>query len=231
MQPRAPKRRRLSIEAPADKGTANNNMPSAHYARQPNNNLIAIQPPQPLGHPPVQRQNPQAKRLDHPVYSPFVHLPDLRVVVCTICQYAVLADHVFRHLDGPVHKGQFPLQIRKLISAQIKTLPGVLTSEVDLRSYKLPGPDTLPIPYIQPPRPDGIGCRSCLYVCCSLRGIQRHASSAHNWVNTRGRGRLNQADKDAYASIETPWVEGILCQKLFKNHEGSSWFAVSRVIP
>ena len=230
-QPRALKRRRLSIEAPADEGSADNDMPPVHYARQPNENLIAIRLPQPLSHLPVQRQNPQAKRSDHLVYSPFVHLPELHVVVCTICQYAVLADHVFQHLNGPVHKGQFSSQIRRSISAQIKTLPGVLISDVDLKSYKLPGPDTLPIPYIQPPRPDGIGCRYCPYVCCTLAGMKAHASSAHNWANTRGRGRLTQADADAHASIETPWVEGILCQKLFKNRDGSNWFAVSRVLP
>lgn len=168
---------------------------------------------------------PQVPRtMASPRPSPFVHLHKLHVLVCTLCQFAVLADEIMRHLDNPRHKGSFSRQEKRMLSEKIQSIPGVMKTQSDLAHYALPRPDAVVIPYLCPPAADGIGCDRCAYVCRTRQGMQFHYKTAHGWVNPRGRGRARPDDESA----DPLWESDVLCQRLFLNRAASGWFRVCR---
>lgn len=225
-----PKRRRLLL---ASAGAATGQdpgrpHPADYQPLQSNEGSIAIELPQPpTRYQQVNRRVPQAKT-SH-TQSPFIHLPELHIVICSVCQFAIIGTEALSHLGSPRHKGTFSPREKRLLSERIKALPGIIQTESELRLYELPGPETLPIPFIHPPQLDGIRCLYCRYVCRSMGGIRTHCRSTHGWVNHRLQGGVSLVDAAIQASCPVPWVTGVLCQKLFCNRIGSKWFEVNRI--
>ncbi|KAJ0128512.1 Uncharacterized protein HZ326_28398 [Fusarium oxysporum f. sp. albedinis] len=108
---------------------------------------------------------------------------------------------------------------------KIKQIPNILHSQDDLRHYlQYPTDIIQPIPYLAPPKPDGLKCRACGYIIRRVQKIQNHYSEKHHWINPRSRGR--PAPNCPASAYELPWEEHVACQRFFPSCEGSKWFQV-----
>lgn len=66
----------------------------------------------------------------------------------------------------------------------------------------------------------------CLYICCTLRGMQGHCMKEHSWVNKQKRGG-NMRGKEK----QTPnklWIDGQICQRFFEAARWKRYFAVTQ---
>jgi hypothetical protein len=71
------------------------------------------------------------------VMDPFVHLPVFKVVVCTVCQYAMLPSQISYHLSGS-NSYNIIKEVRERISEEVNRIKGWILCRVEL--------DKLPIP-------------------------------------------------------------------------------------
>ncbi|KAH7111676.1 hypothetical protein B0J13DRAFT_659876, partial [Dactylonectria estremocensis] len=114
--------------------------------------------------------------------GPFVHLPQYNVVVCRLCRYAVVAKEIPSHLlHQIVHQRQFTSQERQDIKGRIEAIPGILKTQEALQDFQYPPTNTPVIPFIEPPRPDGMQCIECSRVFRQKRRIQQHCREEHGW--------------------------------------------------
>ncbi|EXL66760.1 hypothetical protein FOPG_17083 [Fusarium oxysporum f. sp. conglutinans race 2 54008] len=155
---------------------------------------------------------------------PYVLLSTYRLPVCQVCAFASVADEVATHLR--TRHRDIQSERRQELVEKIKQVPNILHSRDDLRHYLQYPTDTIqPIPYLTPPKPDGLKCRACGHIVRRVQKIQKHCSEKHQWMNPRGRGR--PAPNCPVSAYELPWEEHVACQRFFPSREGSKWFQVN----
>ncbi|KAK2469353.1 hypothetical protein H9L39_19070 [Fusarium oxysporum f. sp. albedinis] len=137
--------------------------------------------------------------------GPFVHVVELNLVICLDCETAILARQVKAHLVDPLHRQHLTLKERRNISNQILEIPNILKDTDDLQHWKFPPPEAEPIPYLEPPLHNGLGCNSCRYIGRDLRRIREHYRQEHSDVLERGNpvdlSRLGQQYVFVWMSI------------------------------
>lgn len=156
--------------------------------------------------------------------DPFVYLPAYRLVICQRCRFACVADETATHLQK--RHPEIPPAERCRIVSVVKGINKIIRRQSDLENFKFPPPTTEPISYLEPPRSDGMKCRTCPHIACQIQKIQAHCRKKHNWINPRKKGRqpaLQPLNQD-----EVPWTEGVLCQRFFRSRAASGWFEVGR---
>ncbi|KAL6408084.1 hypothetical protein AUP68_08457 [Ilyonectria robusta] len=82
------------------------------------------------------------------------------------------------------------------------------------------------VPFLIPPKPDGLKCRKCPYIAKQEKKIHKHFRTCHGWQNPRSRGRPKKGDIDL--APERPWIEHVPCQRFFLSRAASGWFEVGR---
>ncbi|OAQ59779.1 hypothetical protein VFPBJ_11599 [Purpureocillium lilacinum] len=157
--------------------------------------------------------------------GPFVLVADLRLVVCRICEHAVLGDEVQTHLRCK-HRSAWTMQQRSAIARRVRDLPGILRDQGDLEAFTLPAPTTSPIPYIGAPKNDGLQCNACGYVTRTISKMRLHCRDKHGWTNDLRKQRILMRATGALPA--QPWSEGVRCQRLFPSRYASKWFEVGR---
>jgi hypothetical protein len=157
----------------------------------------------------------------NPIY-PFILPPKYQILVCQTCQYAYLASETATHL-AKKYAGIDPGTRRRLVE-EIKVIPGVLRSRIELSQLQYPPPTTEPIPCLAPPKLDALKCRLCNFNVRQVQAMQEHCTRPYHWVNPRGKGRPPIGHPSA---DPVPWIEGVACQRFFPSREGSKWFQVS----
>ncbi|KAL7940006.1 hypothetical protein V8C42DRAFT_357967 [Trichoderma barbatum] len=156
--------------------------------------------------------------------DPFVYLPVYRLVVCQRCRFACVADEIITHLQ--TRHPEIPSVERKRIVGTVQRINKIIHNQRELENFQYPPPTTEPIPFIEPPRDDGLGCVSCPYIACQLQKIQAHCRKEHNWTNPRKRGRLSALQ--LLDQTQLPWRKNVQCQRFFRSRGASSWFEVGR---
>ncbi|TVY64128.1 hypothetical protein Focb16_v014221 [Fusarium oxysporum f. sp. cubense] len=155
--------------------------------------------------------------------EPFVYLPEFPVIICKSCQFACVAKEADSHLRV---QHSMPAAERHIIIQAIQAIPDMIQDQAGLQAFPFPPPTTKPIPFIAPPRKDGIACDKCPYIIRTIKDIQKHCINKHRWVNDRGRGRCS---KDVEArERQVPWRTGVYCQRFFPGRAASRWFEVNR---
>ncbi|KAJ9419392.1 hypothetical protein QL093DRAFT_2362365, partial [Fusarium oxysporum] len=119
---------------------------------------------------------------------PYVLLSTYRLLVCQVCGFASIVDEVATHLRTR-HRDIQPERRQELVE-KIKQIPNILHSREDLRHYlQYPTDIIQPIPYLAPPKLDGLKRRACAHIVRHIQKIQKHCTEKHQWINPRGRGR------------------------------------------
>src|SRR6478735_1983962 len=114
---------------------------------------------------------------------------------------------------------------RQDLVEKIKQIPNILHNQDELRDLRYPTDIIEPIPYLAPPKPDDLKCRACSHIVRRIQKIQKHCTDEHQWTNPRGRGT---PPPDYHVSAyESPWEEGVACQRFFPSRAGSRWFQVN----
>ncbi|KAF4981747.1 hypothetical protein FDECE_17640 [Fusarium decemcellulare] len=195
---------------------------------------VPIALPSPIGpsalHTEDQGQLSTESPVERPLLTigPFVHLAQWNLMACIACKCAILATEAKSHLLLPRHNHTFSISERKKIVGEIMAVPGLVQDQDEMQLWENPPPDADPIPYIKPPRRDGLGCNECAYVVRNLQGIQAHYRAQHGWVNDWKRGG-NVYSRARQGRPSMPWREGVICQRLCHWGYGSRWFEVSQV--
>ncbi|KAM5527108.1 hypothetical protein FOXYSP1_20377 [Fusarium oxysporum f. sp. phaseoli] len=165
---------------------------------------------------------------DRPILTagPFIYLEQLRLVVCNVCRYAVLADGIRNHLLHRRHQYSLSAGEKKEIICTVSSIPGILKHQDDLLNFPFPPPETKPLPFIEAPKHDGLRCNDCGYVTRQTGNMQKHCRREHGWQNdwTKG-GNVKQKSE---LPRDLPWTSGVSCQRLFTHGRASSWFEVGR---
>ncbi|KAK7571375.1 hypothetical protein V3481_018589 [Fusarium oxysporum f. sp. vasinfectum] len=156
--------------------------------------------------------------------GPFVHVVELNLVICLDCKTAILARQVKAHLVDPLHRQHLTLKERRNISNQILEIPNILKDTDDLQHWKFPPPEAEPVPYLEPPLHNGLGCNSCRYIGRDLRRIREHYRQEHSDVLERG----NPVDLSRLDQLSHLWRNDVTYQRMFRGGQKSSWFEVSR---
>ncbi|RKK80935.1 hypothetical protein BFJ68_g17672 [Fusarium oxysporum] len=155
--------------------------------------------------------------------EPFVHLPEFPIIICKSCQFAYVAKEADSHLRV---RHSMPTAERQVIIQQVQAIPGIIQDQAGLQAFPFPPPTTKPIPFIAPPRDDGIACNACPYVIGTIQGIQKHHREEHGWVNDWKKG--GDVAKRAKQERQMPWRTGVYCQRFFPGRAASRWFEVNR---
>jgi hypothetical protein len=132
----------------------------------------------------------QRNQVDIYTMDPFVYLPDYRVVVYTVYQYAVLPSQISHYLsrsDGH----NITKEAREQISNIVKRIKGLILYRVELDKLPIPASQIQPIPVLKEPRADGkkYPFPPYRYISCQRQAIQKHCREEHGWVNNYKRGR------------------------------------------
>jgi rubrerythrin len=93
---------------------------------------------------------------------PYVLLSTYRLFVCQVCGFASVADEVATHLRTR-HRDIQPDHRRDLVE-KINQIPNTLHTQDELRDLRYPTNTIEPVPFLAPPKPDGLICRACGYI-------------------------------------------------------------------
>lgn len=156
---------------------------------------------------------------------PFVHLTPYRLIICTGCRVACLANEAATHLRTWHHN--IPPHTRTRIISAIQQIPDIIRHQVELIDFQLPHALLEPIPFLESPRKDGLGCLQCPYISRQLQKIQAHCRTQHGWINPKKRGRLASTSEIP----PVPWRTGVVCQRFFRSRMASGWFEVGTPRP
>jgi hypothetical protein len=105
------------------------------------------------------------------MYS-FVYLLAFKVVVYTVCQYAVLPSQISHYLSHPnVHN--IVKEAWEQISEEVNQIKGLISCRAELDKLPIPVSPTQPIPVLKEPRTDGKKCpfTPCQYISCQRQAI------------------------------------------------------------
>lgn len=167
------------------------------------------------------------------VIGPFTFLPDYKVLVCRLCAFAVLVDEVGTHLQKR-HR-DINSKERWAVINRAAELQGARRNQGDLLGFQFPPPTIDYVPYLAPPREDGLKCRECTYISRQIQKIKEHCKTKHKWKNARGPGRPESKRKmTAQGELLVAddsvllWREGVRCQRFFLSRYASGWFEVGR---
>ncbi|KAK4073268.1 hypothetical protein Purlil1_13123 [Purpureocillium lilacinum] len=148
----------------------------------------------------------QPKDAESSPLGPFAFIPDLSLVICRICEHAVLGNEAQTHLRCK-HRSRWTMQQRSAIAGRVRDLPGILREQEDLQRFTLPAPTTPPIPYIGAPKDDGLQCDACGYVTRTTTKMRLHCRNKHGWTNDSRKRRIL---KRVTGVLPTqPWSEGL----------------------
>lgn len=156
--------------------------------------------------------------------DPFIQLPEYPFVICKVCRVACVADEAKAHLHN--QHSTISTSERARIFRLIADIPGIIKDQRGLYGFQFPQPTIKPIPFIMPPKTDGLRCNRCSFVTRTIDGMQKHCRKEHSWTNRRGRG--GNLQKKARQEWEVPWTTGIRCQRFFKSRAASGWFEVGQ---
>ena len=111
--------------------------------------------------------------------DPFIHIPKFRVVVCSTCKYACVANNVENHLTR--YHTSLQLGYRKKITKAIQQL-NVFKTPQSLADFQFPSPTANPLPFLRPPKLNRFACQDqdCSYIAHSLGQIQNHCRDIHS---------------------------------------------------
>lgn len=165
----------------------------------------------------------------------FTHLPEVRVIICRKCQYAVLPSEIDSHFTkSPDHR--LRKASRRYIIQEVAKIGGLIQDQQQLRDgFTFPPPGSPAIPELGEPKKDGLGCtlqmddgKPCRFVYRHEQQIREHCAERHHWVNMQKRGRPRKGGE----AVGRPWREGVHCQRIFKQGLCSRYFEVqSQPIP
>jgi uncharacterized protein (DUF2225 family) len=85
---------------------------------------------------------------------PYVLLSTYRLFVCQICGFASVADEIATHLKTQ-HRDMQPEHRQELVK-RINQIPNIIRNQNELRDLRYPTNAIEPIPYLAPPKPDGL---------------------------------------------------------------------------
>lgn len=156
--------------------------------------------------------------------EPFVYLERYRVSVCQKCRFACVSDEVPTHLQTQ-HQDITPAQRHK-VARDIARIPGIIKDQLGLQDFQFPPPTISEIPFLIPPKPDGLKCRKCPYIAKQEKKIHKHFRTCHGWQNPQSRGRPKKGDIDL--APERLWIEHVPCQRFFLSRAASGQFEVGR---
>ncbi|OHE98663.1 hypothetical protein CORC01_06114 [Colletotrichum orchidophilum] len=118
--------------------------------------------------------------------EPFVHNAQHSILICTSCQYAVVANEVTAHLRN--HHGSITAEARGKVARLVGDIPSIVRSQTELESFQYPDATVEPIAHIAPPQVDGLRCYLCRYMCRRARNLQEHCRAEHGWENNWQKG-------------------------------------------
>jgi len=162
-------------------------------------------------------------------------LCEFPAIICTICQYGVVRDHIDTHFTGKPHEAITKARRTELVD-EIAHINGLVANEVELEQceFPFPVPTAPPIPALGKPRTDGLQCTfevengECGYICCSPRHIRRHCLQKHGWQSHQKGGRPKRSKNTEVAMV--PWRTNVHCQRFFIQGPKSGYFEVGRVV-
>jgi superfamily II DNA or RNA helicase len=154
--------------------------------------------------------------------DPFTFDPELQVLICRGCGYAVRQGHVRTHL----------LRQHPNLGPQVRTIT-LATQEVDGLVGEAEG--RLPPMFhsahlaLRPPR-EGFRCRlgvrTCTHVGGSVKSMKEHGRKVHQWTERRRRGKPSRgAVPQRGADGQAPW-EAVRFQQVFPSGPGSHFIEV-----
>lgn len=117
--------------------------------------------------------------------GPFTFLHTYKVLIYRDCQFDLLADEAFSHMQKR-HRDISCDQRHRIINDAIFPLQ-VKRSPTDLQGFRFPHPTVPSIPYLSLPKTDGLKCRGSPHVA---RQVQKIPASLQ--VNGRICGRLGE---------------------------------------
>ncbi|PQE23336.1 hypothetical protein CJF30_00011206 [Rutstroemia sp. NJR-2017a BBW] len=94
--------------------------------------------------------------------DPFTHLSVFKVVVCTVCQHAVLPSQISPHLSSS-NSHNMTKEARERIADKVNQIEGLILGRAELDKLPIPiTPTPPPIPELGQPRRDG---KKCPFAC------------------------------------------------------------------
>ena len=156
--------------------------------------------------------------------DPFIYVAAYRVLVCTLCRFGCVANEAATHLR--TRHRDIPNQDRRIIIGKIRQIRDIICHQADLVEFQFPEPTAEPLPFLEPPRLDGLRCFLCPYIARHIQKIQEHCRAKHGWKNPRKRGR---AAVRSNGQDGVPWATGVQCQRFFRTRAASGWFEVGRL--
>jgi len=156
----------------------------------------------------------------------FLAYDEYRIIVCTICQFAVVPSQTEHHLRK--HHSRLTHQQRRIVAQKVQSLPQLALVESDVI---YPRPDQPPINTL-PIFFDGLKCtgkhedgNACRYMCRTITGIQKHCKDEHGWINIQKRGG-DARDKQVHSENRL-WECNRACQRFFKVGRWQRYFEVA----
>lgn len=179
----------------------------------------------------VQPQSTAARMESDIAVGPFTFLHVYRTLVCRECAFAVLLNEVSSHLVKR-HQEITTAEQHNIVK-KAADIPDARSSQADLQGFCFPPPTIDCVPYLAPPKKDGLKCNECPYIARHVQKIQEHCRKKHKWENPQGPGRPNTkrmkaTQNEPSRKHESPWREGVHCQRFFPSGHASSWFEVGR---
>ena len=117
-------------------------------------------------------------------------------MICQAYRVACVGNKVTRHITSK-HAGSPASARAKEIQTAVETIPGIIYDQKELKDWSVPPPTTAPIPYIPPPKEDGLGCNQYPYIARQIKRMQQHCRQKYGWVNTRRQGRYTSTSEAA----------------------------------
>ncbi|KAH6949638.1 hypothetical protein DER45DRAFT_472990, partial [Fusarium avenaceum] len=156
--------------------------------------------------------------------EPFIHVLELPFVICKVCKLGCVANEIPRHLKQK-HTKIAADQIGEIIKA-VDAIPGLVRRQNELHDFQFPDASNEAIPYLEPPRGGMLGCPTCGYFVSNRRDIQAYYREKHGWENDWQKG--GNIKKKLEQPRETPWIDGVYCQRFFRRRWASRWFQVRK---
>ncbi|KAL7940097.1 hypothetical protein V8C42DRAFT_364375 [Trichoderma barbatum] len=152
--------------------------------------------------------------------GPFTFLDAYKMLICRECAFAVLVNEVSTHLLKR-HRAITAADRRDLVKKAAE-LQDAKRSQADLQAFIFPFPTITCVPYLAPPKKDGLKCSKCAYIARQVQKIQEH------WPGRPELKRKMTTRDELGEKHEVPWVEGVSCQRFFPSRNASGWFDVGR---